>query len=386
MRLDFSNSESVRIDPVAPTRVSSSIDVAGVEGKVSGVTVSFDILHSFTSDLVISLRSPDGRSVRLVSREGGSGNHFFDTVFDDRSTSSIVNARAPFRGTFRPFQPLSDLDGASPNGAWTLDVVDEQFQDGGVLLGWALGFTAQAETSRFSIDVDFRGGLSASQQRVFADAAARWSEVIMGDAAGNDLSVVIEASGVPIDGGGRPGQGNILGQAGPRDFHANGLPSRGIMQFDTFDLDRMENDGSLVNVIIHEMVHVLGHGTIWRERGLLFGEGGFDPRFIGENAMREFGGLLGTDRPTPVPVANLGGPGTRDSHWREATFGRELLTGRLNGGLNPISRMSIASLADLGYGVNLDVADAYELPDPRLLSMLGAEGEGSSCCSCGHRH
>ena len=252
----------------------------------------------------------------------------------------------------------------------------------GFLLGWTLGFTAQGEESNFSIDVDFQGGLSMSQQRVFTDSANRWTEIIIGAADGSELNVMIEAEGIPIDRGGVPGQGNILGQAGPRGFHPNGLPSRGIMQFDTFDIDRMENDGSLVNVIIHEMGHVLGHGTIWRRRGLLVGEGSFNPRFVGDTAMQEFGGLLGTNRPTPVPVANRGGPGTKDSHWRESTFGRELLTGRINPGVNPISRMSIASLADLGYSVNLNAADAYELPDLRTLSLLGTDGEGSYCC-CG---
>jgi hypothetical protein len=63
-----------------------------------------------------------------------------------------------------------------------------------------------------------------------------------------------------------------------------------------------------------------------------------------------------------VPVESLGGPGTRDSHWRETTFGSELLTGFVNPGFNPVSRMTIASLADLGYQVTLDTADSYSLP------------------------
>ncbi len=54
MRLEFPNNDQVRIDPVAPTRVSSRTDVDGVDGAISSVTVSFDILHTFTSDLVIT--------------------------------------------------------------------------------------------------------------------------------------------------------------------------------------------------------------------------------------------------------------------------------------------------------------------------------------------
>ena len=39
------------------------------------------------------------------------------------------------------------------------------------------------------------------------------------------------------------------------------------MSFDTDDLSRMEQDGSLIDVIIHEMGHVLGIGTLWELTG-----------------------------------------------------------------------------------------------------------------------
>ena len=99
------------------------------------------------------------------------------------------------------------------------------------------------------------------------------------------------------------------------------------MQFDTADLAPMEADGSLVRVIVHEMGHVLGFGTIWDRLGLRQGAGTINPTFTGPNAMREFGALQGLTTPVPVSVANTGGPGTRDAHWREAVFGNELLTG-----------------------------------------------------------
>jgi hypothetical protein len=266
-------------------------------------------------------------------------------------------------------------------------VEDKAFRDGGGLLGWTLSFTAQPETvaSNFTVDVQFLGGLRPSQEDVFMQAARRWQEIILGDGDGNALTVIITAEGVPIDEGGTPGEGNVLGQARPTHvFTTSGLIARGLMEFDEFDLDRMESDGSLLNVIIHEMGHVLGHGTLWRNRGLLVGAGTFNPRFVGVRAMQEFGQLQGANRPIPVPVANTGGAGTQDSHWRESTFGNELLTGRINGGINPISRMSIASVGDLGYSVNVDAAEPYELPSPQLLAQLGTEGSGSCCCSCPH--
>ena len=44
-------------------------------------------------------------------------------------------------------------------------------------------------------------------------------------------------------------------------------------RFDTADLASLESDGRLLGVILHEMGHVLGIGTIWETFGLLFGAG-----------------------------------------------------------------------------------------------------------------
>jgi hypothetical protein len=141
------------------------------------------------------------------------------------------------------------------------------------------------------------------------------------------------------------------------------------MQFDTADLATMQANGTLNDVIAHEMGHVLGIGTIWTARGLLTGANGNNPRFTGANARREYGTLKGAG-PTAVPVENTGGPGTRNSHWRETVFSNELMTGFVSGPPNPMSRLTVASLKDLGYVVDLAKAEPYSLPN--LLEL--AEG------------
>ena len=108
------------------------------------------------------------------------------------------------------------------------------------------------------------------------------------------------------------------------------------------------------------MGHLLGIGTLWDvNRSLLTGAGTSDPRFVGVRGVAEWSTLGGS---AAVPVENTGGSGTADSHWRETTFGTELMTGYISPGSNPLSKLSIASLADLGYHVNRSVADAYSLP------------------------
>lgn len=243
--------------------------------------------------------------------------------------------------------------------------------------------------SEFSIQVRFLGGLSTAQRSVFQTAANQWSKVIVGDLPSvrvNDEVIddlAIDAQAMDID-----GPLGILGRAGPTHLRpASLLPAAGIMEFDTADLARMEVDGSLLSVIVHEMGHVLGLGTLWRMLELLQGSGTANPVFVGANAMREFAALTGAEGPAPVPVANTGGPGTREGHWRESVFGNELMTGFLGGGVNPLSRMTIAAMQDMGYQVNMKAADPYVLPSALQLSImgLGAEGDHQRCSMCGRK-
>ena len=242
--------------------------------------------------------------------------------------------------------------------------------------------------SGFSIQVRILGGLTSAQQRAFQFAAAMWSKIISADVPGIRVDgeriddLLIEAVGTLID-----GESGILGQAGPTHLRPDSLiPVKGKMEFDRSDLARMEADGSLVSVITHEMGHVLGIGTIWEDLGLLRGAGTANPVFTGAKAMREFGVLIGENTPTPVPVENTGGQGTRDGHWRESVFGHELMTGFLGPGANPLSRMTAASIEDMGYEVNLAHASPYALPSHLQLSILGvwADVQQHRCHASGY--
>jgi Leishmanolysin len=237
--------------------------------------------------------------------------------------------------------------------------------------------SAAAVQSAYKIEVRFLGGLNAAQKNAFKKAADRWSKVIVGDLpsvlVGRDVidDLLIEAQGVPID-----GPGKILGQAGPTNLRPASagasafLPAKGIMSFDTADLAKMQANGTLLDVITHEMGHVIGIGTIWSRKGLLAGAGTANPTFKGTNAKREYGVLKGGG-PLPVPVENIGGAGTRDSHWREAVFKNELMSGFIATPNNPLSRLTVASLKDLGYVVDMAAAEPYVLPNLHAIAERG---------------
>jgi hypothetical protein len=246
--------------------------------------------------------------------------------------------------------------------------------DGGGTGGGGSG----GDPNGFVVVFEFGEGLNENQKAIFDAAAKRWMEIIQGTTNGRNLRLVIAASGPSIDGPGR-----VLGQAGPtRVRPSDRLPVAGIMEFDRADLAALESDGSLQDVILHEMGHVLGIGTLWETQNLLRGANTNNPVNVGENAMREYATLLGPSEPpiTPVPVANTGGPGTALGHWRETTFDFELMTGFAEQApaVMPLSRLTVATLQDLGYQVSYDAADPYSLPRPSIMSS--AASKGHSCC------
>src|SRR5262249_22323904 len=134
----------------------------------------------------------------------------------------------------------------------------------------AAAASAAAAPAGYTIEVRFLGGLTDRQKAAFRHAANRWTHVIIGDlpdviVGGERVNNLrITAQGTEID-----GVGEILGQAGPSRLRPKSagaaafLPATGDMQFDIADLADMEANGTLDDVITHEMGHVIGIGTIW---------------------------------------------------------------------------------------------------------------------------
>ncbi|MGO4918772.1 hypothetical protein [Maribacter spongiicola] len=129
---------------------------------------------------------------------------------------------------------------------------------------------------------------------------------------------------------------------------------------------------------VHEMGQVLCVGTLWNtapfgfDRTLRAGPDS-NPYFTGKKANVFWNAEGGTNE---LPVENFGGPGTALGHWREATLNNELMTGFLNLGENPLSRITAGSMRDLGYG-SASVGESYDLPRGTKgvdLSDLGDEG------------
>ena len=213
----------------------------------------------------------------------------------------------------------------------------------------------------FDIIINYSG--DPKYQPAFTTAVERWTQIIVADIPDYSSSqygliddLVIDARIAPID-----GEGNILGQAGP-DLLRSGslLPAHGEMEFDSADVDQMYISGIWSSVVLHEIGHILGIGTLWNLKSLKNGAGDY----IGAYGLAEYRALSGNWSATSVPVEHDGGSGTAGAHWDEALFDAELMTGYVESGVTamPISRLTVGSLQDLGYTVNYQGADAYSLP------------------------
>ena len=122
--------------------VPSTSVIAGM--AITDVNVTVTLTHTYDKDLQISLVAPNGKSVQLFNRRGGSADNLTGTTFDDEASTTISAGAAPFRGSFRPEQLLSGFDGAAPVGTWQLRVADVTRQDVGSITGFSFSIATGA--------------------------------------------------------------------------------------------------------------------------------------------------------------------------------------------------------------------------------------------------
>lgn len=165
--------------------------------------------------------------------------------------------------------------------------------------------------------------------------------------------------------------GGTLGYGGFCTYVAGPRPIYGRLMLDELDVAALRASGELVDTITHEIGHVLGIGTNWSflTNQLIADKTTPTPTYTGTHGVAAWHALGGTGN---VPVhpddpSTTADDGTALGHWDETTFGDELMTGRLTGLVRPLSSLTIASLRDLGYTVDMTKAEAYTWPPPLTL-------------------
>src|SRR5438046_1360848 len=98
--------------PDYPGTVAYTINVSGLNPStidtinlgLEKVCINFN--HTWDADMEISLISPNGTATVLTSGNGGSGDNYTNTCFDDVSPTAISSGSAPFTGSFLPTEDL----------------------------------------------------------------------------------------------------------------------------------------------------------------------------------------------------------------------------------------------------------------------------------------
>jgi hypothetical protein len=380
-------------------QTSNDVGVATVDGWTLGTQAGQQIVRASATGaqgIAFSATAVAGPAADLVKIAGDKqeavsgipvpispGVRVVDSFGNPVGNIPVIFTPASGSGTVTGNTVLSDpATGTAFVGSWSLGTSGAQLLQASSprIAGKTVAFSASIVQSLFDVDVRFIGdGANTAVRTAFATAAAKWRSIIVGDLHTTPLNVgagtcgswspainesindvVILARIAPID-----GEGKVLGQAAPCFANSRtNLPSLGLMEFDEADVAAMVANGSFTDVVLHEMGHVLGIGTLWNyRRTLLAGAASDDPYFTGPSARAQFSSLnTVTYSGNPVPVENTGSAGTRDAHWRETVLGRELMTGFLNRNVaNPLSRLSIGSLQDMGYLVNLSGADPFSI-------------------------
>lgn len=139
-------------DAQYPVGISSSIDVSGAEGPLTGVTVTLNIAGGWNGDLYGYL-SYNGTLVTLLNHVGtGSGDAVqFVAGFSTSGFNNITLADSGAGGNIHDVETpvsgisygadggtLASYNGMDPNGTWTLFLADSSAPNQSTLEGWSL--------------------------------------------------------------------------------------------------------------------------------------------------------------------------------------------------------------------------------------------------------
>jgi len=108
---------------------------------IESLTVRLTVQHTWIADIDLYLHGPTGLVVELSTDNGGGGDNYANTTFDDAALISVDCALcAPFSGSYRPEGSLAAFADTSALGLWRLEVWDDTIGFSGTLHQWSLKF------------------------------------------------------------------------------------------------------------------------------------------------------------------------------------------------------------------------------------------------------
>ncbi|MCA6362229.1 MAG: CotH kinase family protein [Bacteroidetes bacterium] len=120
----------------------SGLSPATIDTAAFGLeTVCINLTHTYDGDLLIELLAPDSTTITLSREQGGSGDNFTNTCFNETASTSITLGSPPFTGSYVPQGFMGRINnGQNGNGNWTLRITDLYGGDVGNVISWSLTF------------------------------------------------------------------------------------------------------------------------------------------------------------------------------------------------------------------------------------------------------
>ena len=342
----------------------------GGQTSIEGGFDRFDVFEVQQADLrIANSRIEFNASGASTTDRNGRGTNDASTIFVRESRPVIVgNDFRDNYGATISVNANSMSDVATPDYGRSTDGVNRYAQyDGNVgpllrdnAISNKINYASDRQKGAFDIALNFGAGVTQAVKDAAQAAADRWETVITGALSPvNDNGTTIKGILINVKAGllgGSPSDGNggIAANATPtafrpaNDVNAN-LPYKADVGVDMADA----TSAQLVATLTHEFAHAFGFTSVSKLLNLISGTS-----YVGTNALREYQATF-DPKATGVPIEVNGGSGTAGAHWQEATFGSELLTGWLNPGINPLTRLTVAAMQDLGFSVNYAAADDY---------------------------
>lgn len=166
---------------------------------IGDVDLGVLLTHTFRSDLRITLRSPGGITVNVMTNTAGSGDNLNDR-FDDEAAANISTHNAtvtdpvtpappPYSHSFQPTSPLSAFDGQNAAGTWTMVICDSAAADTGNFLRADLFITSTSLTVT-KISSVVSDGVSATNPKAIPGSIVRYCVLITNNGGATQTNVI----------------------------------------------------------------------------------------------------------------------------------------------------------------------------------------------------